>query len=300
MAWILFRIRLVRDAAASLGLTLPQRFYGQATTLDTCGCRDGGAFGSLHIVLGSSSAGFRIFLVEGDAFGFAHEGELYVDVVEEFGTQEGGVGCTGCDREEFWPVLGDECGVVHAKAWIEERAGVEEIEEALLFGAHRPRIFFEPFEEAEGFVFIVELVGDCGDGGSAKKIYGFIEAGFQGAFDVLARVTRFRRAATSARERRRLLIRKVRVSVLGFSTFLTLDCFWGCMGGYFGFVLQVKCNTIFTVLKFMDDRKGRGCGLKDPNFRCGTWKVSESFTAFRMTRVDQVGFGEVTRTHHGN
>jgi hypothetical protein len=38
-----------------------------------------GAFGSLHVVLSSPSADLRIFLVESDAFGFAHEGDLYVD-----------------------------------------------------------------------------------------------------------------------------------------------------------------------------------------------------------------------------
>ena len=34
----------------------------------------GGAFGSLHVVLGSVGAGFGVLLVEGDALGFAHEG----------------------------------------------------------------------------------------------------------------------------------------------------------------------------------------------------------------------------------
>ena len=145
----------------------------------------GGAFGSLHVVLGSPGAAFGVFLVEGDAFGFAHEGELDVDAVEEIGGQEAGVGCACCDCGEFGPVLGDEGGVVDAKAWIEERAGVDEIEETLLLGAHRPGIFFQPLEKAEGFVFVVEFVGDCGDGGSAEKIYGFLEAGFEGAFDVI-------------------------------------------------------------------------------------------------------------------
>jgi hypothetical protein len=46
--------------------------------------RVGGALGSLHVVLGASRAGFGVFLVEGDAFGFAHEGELDIDAVEEF------------------------------------------------------------------------------------------------------------------------------------------------------------------------------------------------------------------------
>src|ERR1700738_2313753 len=102
-----------------------------------------------------------------------------------------------------------------------------------------------------------------------RKSMGSLRLAFRVPSTCLARVTPFLRAATSARERRRLLKRKVRVSVLGFSTFLALDCFWGCMGGYFGFVLQVKCNTTFTVFKLMDDRKGRGCGLKDPIFRFG-------------------------------
>ena len=145
----------------------------------------GGALCSLHVVLGSSSAGFRVFLVEGDAFGFAHEGELDVDAVEEFWREEGGVGCAFRDCGEFGPVLGDESGVVDAKARIEEWAGVNEIEEALLFGAHRPEISFEPFEKAESFVFVVELVCDRGDGGSAEKIYRFGQAGFKSAFDVI-------------------------------------------------------------------------------------------------------------------
>jgi hypothetical protein len=145
----------------------------------------GGALGSLHIVLGSASAGFRVFLVEGDAFGFAHEGELDVDAVEEFGRQEGGVGCACCDCGEFGPVLSDESRVVDAKTWVEQMAGVDEIEEALLFGTHCPWIFFEPLEEAEGFVFVVEFVCYCGDGGSAEKIYGFLEADFESAFDMI-------------------------------------------------------------------------------------------------------------------
>ena len=69
----------------------------------------GGALGSLHIVLGSSSAGFGIFLVEGDAFGFAHESELDVDAVEEFGRQEGGVGRACRDCGEF-----GQCWVMRA------------------------------------------------------------------------------------------------------------------------------------------------------------------------------------------
>jgi hypothetical protein len=52
----------------------------------------GGALGSLYVVLRSLGAGLRIFLVEGDAFGFAHQGELYVDAVKEFGGEEAGVG----------------------------------------------------------------------------------------------------------------------------------------------------------------------------------------------------------------
>jgi hypothetical protein len=63
-----------------------------------------------------------VSLVEGDAFGFAHEGELDVDVVEEFERQEGGVGRAGCDGGEFGPVLGDERCVVDAKAG-DRRAG---------------------------------------------------------------------------------------------------------------------------------------------------------------------------------
>ena len=107
----------------------------------------GGAFCSLHVVLGSLGAACGVFLVEGDAFGFAHEGELDVDTVEEFGGKKGGVGCAGCDGGEFGPVPGDESGVVDAKARIEEPAGVNEIEEALLFGAHRPGMVFEPLGE---------------------------------------------------------------------------------------------------------------------------------------------------------
>ena len=135
------RIDLVRDAAENLRLTLPHGFLAGATTFDTglgVGARLGGALGSLHVVLGSLSAGFGVFLVEGYAFGSPHERELDVDAVEEFGRQEGRVGCAFCDGGEFWPVLGDEDGVIDAKAGIEERAGVDEVEEALLFGAHRP------------------------------------------------------------------------------------------------------------------------------------------------------------------
>jgi hypothetical protein len=147
--------------------------------------RAGGAFCSLHVVLGALGATCGVFLVEGDAFGFAHQGELDVDAVEEFGGQEGRVGCAGCDGGEFGPVLGDESGVVDAKGGIEERAGVNEIEKALLLRAHGPEIFFQALEEADGLVFVVELVGDCGDGGSAEKVYGFGEAGFEGCFDVI-------------------------------------------------------------------------------------------------------------------
>jgi len=83
-------------------------------------------------------------------------------------------------------VPSDEGGIVDAKGWIEQRTGVDEIEETLLLGAHGPWVFFEALEEAESFVFIVELVCDCGDGGSAEKIYGFVEAGFESAFDMVS------------------------------------------------------------------------------------------------------------------
>jgi hypothetical protein len=63
------------------------------------------------------------------------------------GGRRGGVGRAWRDCGEFGPVLGDESGVVDAKARIEEPAGVNEIEEALLFGAHRPGMAFEPLEE---------------------------------------------------------------------------------------------------------------------------------------------------------
>jgi len=145
----------------------------------------GWAFASLHVVLRSPCAGFGVFLVEGDAFGFAHEGELDVDALEELRGQEGGVGCACCYGGEFGPMLDDESGVVNAKARIVHRAGVNEIEETLLFGAHRPEVFLETLEEAEGFVFVVELVGDLGDGSSAEKIYWFVEAGFESRFDVI-------------------------------------------------------------------------------------------------------------------
>jgi hypothetical protein len=135
--------------------------------------------------LGSTSAGFGVFLVEGYAFGFAHEGELDVDAVEEFGWQKGGIGCARCDGGEFGPVPHDESGVIDAKARIEERAGMNEIEEALLFRVHRPRVFIETLEEAEGFIFVVEFVGDFGDGGSLEKIYWFLEAGFESCFHVI-------------------------------------------------------------------------------------------------------------------
>jgi hypothetical protein len=145
----------------------------------------GGALGSLHVVLCALGTASGVFLVEGDAFGFAHEGEFDVDVVEEPGRQEAGVRCACCYGGELGPVLGDESGVVDAKGRIEQRAGVNEIHEALLFGAHRPEIFFEPLEKAEGFVFVVELVCDCGDGGSAEKVYGFFEADFESTFYVI-------------------------------------------------------------------------------------------------------------------
>jgi hypothetical protein len=144
----------------------------------------GWALCSLHVVLGSVGAGCGVFLVEGDSFCFAHQGELDVDAVEEIGRQDGDIGCAGCDRGEFSPVLANEGGIIDAKAWIEEAAGVNEIEETLLLGAQRPRMF-EPLEKAEGFVFVVELVCDCGDGGSAEKVYGFFEAGFESTFYVI-------------------------------------------------------------------------------------------------------------------
>ena len=50
----------------------------------------GGALGSLHVVLGASRAGFGVFLVEGDAFGFAHKRELDVDAVEKFEWEKAG------------------------------------------------------------------------------------------------------------------------------------------------------------------------------------------------------------------
>jgi hypothetical protein len=147
--------------------------------------RAGGAFGSLHVVLGSARAAFRIFLVEGDSFGFAHEGELDIDAVEEVGRKQGGIGCAGCDGREFGPVPGDERGIVDAKAGIERRICVDQIEKASLFGAHCPWIFLEAFEEAERFVFVVELVGYCGDGGATKKTYRFVEACFECGLDVI-------------------------------------------------------------------------------------------------------------------
>lgn len=93
-----------------------------------------GAFGSLHVVLGSLGAACGIPLIEGDAFGFAHESELDVDAVEEFWRQEGCVGCTSCDGGEFIPVLADEWGIIDAEAWIKQPAGANEIEKTLLFG----------------------------------------------------------------------------------------------------------------------------------------------------------------------
>jgi hypothetical protein len=151
----------------------------------------GGTLGSLHVVLRAPGAAFRVFLVEGDAIGFAHESELDVDVIEEPGRQEAGVGCACRDSGELGPVLGDEGGVVDAKGRIEQRAGVDEVHEALLFGAHRPGIFFEPFEKAKGFVFVVEFVCDRGDRGTTKKIYGFLEAGFEGTFHVIGKSNAF-------------------------------------------------------------------------------------------------------------
>jgi hypothetical protein len=43
----------------------------------------------------------------------------------------------------------------------------------------------EPLEEAGGFVFVVDLVCEGGDGGTAEKIDGLVEAGFEGTFDVI-------------------------------------------------------------------------------------------------------------------
>jgi hypothetical protein len=126
-----------------------------------------------------------VFLVEGDALRFAHEGELDVDTVEELRGQECGVGCACRDGGELGPVLGNESGVVDAKVRIEGRAGVNEVEETLLFGTHRPKVFLEALEEAHGFVFVVEFVGNFGDRGSAEKVYWFLEASFESRFDVI-------------------------------------------------------------------------------------------------------------------
>ena len=52
----------------------------------------GGAFGPLEVILGSLGAACGVSLVEGDAFGFGHEGELDIDAVEELGRQERWVG----------------------------------------------------------------------------------------------------------------------------------------------------------------------------------------------------------------
>jgi len=103
----------------------------QAITLDTgsqFSAWVSGAFRSLHIVSRSMGAAFGVFLVKGDALGFAHQGKLNVDAVEEIGRQDTDVSCAGCNSGEFGPVLGDESGVVEAKAWIEQGAGVNEIE----------------------------------------------------------------------------------------------------------------------------------------------------------------------------
>jgi len=62
---------------------------------------------------------------------------------------------------------------------------VIETEQTLLFGVRGPGIFFQPLEEAESVVFVVEFVCDCGNGGSAEKIYRFGMAGFKSAFDVI-------------------------------------------------------------------------------------------------------------------
>jgi hypothetical protein len=94
----------------------------------------GGAFGSLHVVLGSLGAGFGAFLVEGDPFGLAHEGELDVDSVEEIGRQESDVGFACCDCGQHGPVLANEGDVVDAEGPIKQRAGPDEIEKTLLLG----------------------------------------------------------------------------------------------------------------------------------------------------------------------
>lgn len=45
---------------------------------------------------------------------------------------------------------------------------------------------FHALEEAEGLVFVVEFVCDCGDGGATEEIYRLVEAGFEGGFDVIS------------------------------------------------------------------------------------------------------------------
>jgi len=143
------------------------------------------AFRPLHVVLGSLGAAFGVFLVEGDSLCFAHEGKLDVDAVEEIGGQNAAVGCAGCDCGEFRPMPGDEGGVVVAEGGIKERGCVNKVAETLLFRAHRPGMTCEPLEKANGFVFVVDFVGEGGDGGTAKKIDGFVEAGFERTFHVI-------------------------------------------------------------------------------------------------------------------
>src|ERR1700678_548042 len=162
-------------------------FGAMATTLDIglrgCAwvCR---TLRSLDVVLGAAGAGLRVFLVEGDAFGFAHEGELDIDAVEEFGRKKGDVGCAGGDCGELRPVLGDERHAVGAPGGIEEWTGLNKIEDTFLLGAKRRGMTLKPLQEAEDFVLVVELVCDCGDRGSAEKIDGLVEAGFKCAFDL--------------------------------------------------------------------------------------------------------------------
>jgi hypothetical protein len=93
---------------------------------------DGWGVGSLHVVLGSLGAGFGVFLVEGDPFGLAHEGELDVDSVEEIGRQESDVGFACCDYGQYGPVLANEGDDVDAVGPIKQRAGPNEIEKTFL------------------------------------------------------------------------------------------------------------------------------------------------------------------------
>lgn len=81
-------------------------------------CLDGWAFDSLLVVLGSLGAGFWVFLVEGDPFGLAHEGELDVDSVEDIGRQESDVDFACCDCGQHGPVLANEGDDVDAEGRI--------------------------------------------------------------------------------------------------------------------------------------------------------------------------------------